>query len=735
MENNSMERQKNFLEDLTRDKPESFQEEVFEPAPRKLSRYVVPLIGILAAVIILILFSQLSKTTVPDMTGWQLDELQSWAKQHHENTKMNGVYTKEQPANLILSQDVSSGKRINKSKILTVTYSLGADPEEIIPFPELKTMNLTQIKGWINDNQMSGVTIKYEASEVTDKDAVISYEFIEGSEEEFRRKNRMLIYISSGANDVNETFKMEDFYGKTKAEVLQWAKEHAFKVTIQEEFNENIEYGKVYEQNIKKDTKITRTDEVVITISRGASIEVPAFEGMSRSEASELAALYGIKLFFRLIVSKEEVDQVLRQDIKAGTEIDQKQIVTLQVAKKEGKNLVPNFTGLTASEANSLAGLYGIKTFLKNAAKAGENGVVTSQSIAAGEQIDEDHILTLKLDINIAVPDFVGLTKNEALLLADKLGLTLITEEIEASSTPNQTVISQNIKPKTRLETGASLILKVSVNSGIRVRNLSSMKLKDAQAWAAKNGINLNVIDYYSGDYQAGTLYEQDCSAGSWIPVSKVLTVYRSLGLVMAENYIGKTKAEMLQWRDEVNSKGADIQLTFTADTDTSKEKGVITGQNVYGELVKLDKTINVTVSATDQGVLIKEFEGKDLDDFKLWCDTNSVKYIIRDCYSDTVEEGVLFGQNYKGTYLPKGEYLRINHSLGKVYVKDFTNQTKSSMIEWQKEVNKKMADIKLVFAEEYSSTVERGRIIGQVVKDTEINLDSTIVVTVSKGN
>lgn len=732
-----MERQKNFLEDLTKDKPESFQEEVFVPVPRKLSRYVIPLAGGLIIVIILVLFSQLSKATVPDMTGWQLEELQSWAEQHHENTKLNGIYTKEQPVNLFVSSDIPAGKRINKGKVLSVTYSLGADPEEIIPLPEFKKMELSQIKGWISDNQMSGVTIKNEASEVIPKDAVISYEFIEGSEEEFLRKNRMVIYISSGTEDANETFKMEDFYGKTRAEVLQWAKSHELKVTIQEEFNEDIEYGKVYEQNIKKDTKITRTDEVVITISRGAPIEVLTFEGMSRGEASELAALYGIKLFFRLIESKEEVDRVLHQDRKAGTEIDQKQIVTLEVAKKEGKSFVPSFQGLTASEANSLAGLYGIKVFLKNGVEAGENGVVTSQSIAAGEQIDADQVLTLKLGKNkiISAPNFTGLTKNEAFLLADSLGLKLITEEVEATSTLHQTVISQNIQPKTRLETGASLILKVSVNSGIKARNLSSMKLKDAQAWAAKNGINLNVVEYYNSDYPAGTLYEQDCDAGSWIPVSKVLTVYRSLGLVMVENYIGKTKAELLQWRDEVNSKGADIKLVFTADIDTSKTKGVITGQNVYGELVKLDKTINVMVSATDQGVLIKEFEGMDLDDFKLWCDTNSIAYIVRDCYSDTVKEGVLFGQNYKGTYLPKGEYLRINHSLGKVYVKDFTNQTKASMVDWQKEVNKKMADIKLVFAEEYSSTVERGRIIGQMVKDTEINIDSTIVVTVSKGN
>ncbi|MDF2486305.1 MAG: hypothetical protein K0R46_2473 [Herbinix sp.] len=731
-----MERQKNFLEDVAREKPESFREEVFVPAPKKLSRFIAPLVGILIVMIVLVLFSQLSKATVPDMTGWQLEDIEAWAEQYHENTKLNGIYTLEKTTSNFLSQDIPSKTRIDKSRVLTVTYSLGADPEEVIELPEIKAMNLTEIKAWISEYQMSGVSIKQEASEVIPKDTVISYDFVEGTEEEFLRKNRMVIYISSGTGDENETFQMEDFYGKTRAEVIPWAKEHQLEVTILEEFNEYIEYGKVYEQNIKKETKITRTDEVVIKISRGKPVTVPVFENMTRSEASELAALYGISLFFRLVVSEEVADLVLHQDIAAGTEIDQKQIITLQVSKEEGKSLVPNFTGLTVAEVNSLAGLYGIKVFLKNVAAAGEAGVVASQSIKTGMKIDADQIIILELksDKSISTPNFVGLTKNEALVLAKKLGLELILEEVEASNTPNQSVISQNIKSNTRLESGASIILTISVNSGIKAKSLWNMSLKEAQAWAVHKGINLNVVEFYNSDYPTGTLYNQDCETGSWIPANKVLTVYRSLGLVMVDNYIGKTKAELLQWRDDVNSKGADIKLTFTEDTDTTKAKGVITGQDIYGDSVKLNQTIHVMVSTTDQGVLIKNFEGANLDDFKLWCDTNSIAYIIKDCYSDTYGEGALYGQNYMDTYLPKGEYLRINHSLGKIYVNDFTNQTKASMVEWQKEVNKKMGKIKITFVEEYSYTIEKGRIIDQLVKDTQINLDGTIVVTVSSG-
>jgi beta-lactam-binding protein with PASTA domain len=671
------------------------------------------------------------------MSDWQLEEVQTWAAKNHENTFLNGVYHNEAVQNSILSQDIDPGIKIKNNSALSVTYSLSADPEEAIELPDFKTMTLSEIKTWISDNQMSGVTIKYETSEVIPKDQVINYEFIEGSLEEFLRKNRMIIYVSTGTEDMDETFEMPDLYGKTRAEVMQWAKEQQTQVTILEIFNEYVGYGLVFEQSIMEDTKITRKDKITVSISRGKPILVPDFFGMSRSEAAELANIYGISVFFKLNISSNEVDTVICQDIAQGTEIDQRQIITVEIAKKEGIIMVPDFTGLTPTEANTLAGLYGIKVFLRNHDTVGDSSRVSSQSIAPGKKIDENQFVTLELVENkyeVAVPDFVGMSKNEAVVLAKNKNIELIFSEVETTETQNQTVIRQDRSANELIEPNDSILLTIAVNSGIKAEYMWSMSLKEAQAWASQNGIVLNVIDYYNSEYPAGLLYSQDCDPKEWIPANKVLTVYHSLGFVMADNFIGKTKAEIIKWRDEVNSKGASIVLSFLVDTNTTKGKGEITNQSILEELVELNKTISVWVSNSDNGVLIKNFEGTDLEDFKLWCDTNKVPYIVTDSYSDICEEGTLFGQNYTDTYLPKDEHLRIYHSLGKLYVKDFTNQTKSTIVEWQREANKKGAKLKIVFVEEYTFNVEKGRIIYQTVMDTEVDQNTSIVVAVSLG-
>jgi beta-lactam-binding protein with PASTA domain len=733
-----MEGKKNFLDDISKEKPESFRDEVFTPVHKGPGRFITAAIILLVIAVGGYFVIRMKDVKVPDMSDWKLTEVQTWASKYHDNTILQGIYSKEAELNSILSQDIVAGKRINGSSSLTVTYSLGADPNETITLPDIKTMTLTDLNTWIDENSLSGITIETETSQIVPKDSVISYEFVDGSEEAFLRKNRMVIYVSSGEESTDTTIEMPDLYGKTKAEVMQWAEEQQVKVTINEEFNQYVDYGKVYAQSINAATKMTRNDPVSVSISRGAPIPVPDFTGMSRSEASDLATLNGIKLFYKMVISDQEADSVLSQDVEAGSEIDVQQVVSLIIAKEDGKILVPDFIGLTSNEANELAGNYGLKVFMKNKDELGNNAIVASQSVKAGTKVENDKLVTLKLEENtqaVTVPDFVGLSKNAAVVLAQNQGITIAFNEVESGKIMNQTILSQSVATKNTIGSEETVLLDVAVNSGTQAAYLWKMNLNEAKAWALQKGITLNVIDYYSDDYTVGSIYYQSCESGDYIPSNKIMTVYHSLGQVMVDSFIGKTKSDILAWRDEVNSKGANITLTFKADTNTPKSKGTITEQSLYGEPASLDRNIEVWVSDTNKGVLLKDFTGMQLDEFKLWCETNGVKYIVTDYYSDTLEEGTLYGQNYTDTYLPEGEYLRINHSLGKVYVKDFTNQTKSSMVDWLTDVNKKQGNIKITFVGQYYSSIDKGKVIDQDIMDSYVDIGSTIIVMYSLGD
>lgn len=731
-----MDKKQNYLDEFLEAKPESFQEENFESVRRKPGRIIAVLLSIALVVGLFIFISYLSDVVVPDMKEWQLEDVQTWVSKHHKNTVLKGVFNKEISQNGVISQNISPGTKISKNTCLTINYSMGADPEEVIEIPDIMSMTSAEIKTWISDNRLAGVTTKNEVSETIPKDGVINYELVDGTAEEFQRKNRMIIYLSSGTVNMDDTIKMPDLYGKTRTEILKWSEEQQVKVVINDIFNQDVDYGKVFAQSIEKDTKITRNDTIEVSISRGKSINVPNYMGMTRSEAQELSSLLGISIFFKLVISDEETDSVINQDVEVNSEIDQKQMVTLNIAKKDNNNYVPDFIGLTATEVTNLAGLYGIKVFMENTSEAGVNGVVDSQSISPGRIIDEEQILSLYMKKSnvITVPNFVGLSQNKATELAKKLGIELIINEEETMDSKNKTVISQETKAKKIICKGDTVLLTIAINSGVCAEDLCGKSLKDAKAWATQKGIALNVLECYNREYTAITLYYQDCEEDKWIPSSKTLTMYYSLGPVYVSNFVGKTKADIINWRNEVNSKGANITLSFLEDNNTSKSKGEITKQSITEENVDLEETITVWISSSDNGVLIKSFEGVTIEDFKLWCDANSVIYIINDCYSDAIEKGVLFGQNYTDTYLPENTYLRINHSLGKLYVEDFTNQPKTEFIKWVKEANKMMANVKVEYSYIYDINVPKGNIVYQSIMDTEIGINSTINVVVSTG-
>lgn len=729
-----MSEQKSFLDDLANAKPESFKEEVFVSTKRNYKKFIIIIGAIFLTLIILFLLRRTTDVVLPDMTGWQLEKIQSWVKKNHENTTFTGVYTLEYPVNTFISGDVPVGQKIAKGHSLAITYSLGGDPIEPIDLVNFKALTLQEVKAWIDENKLTGITIKYENSEVVPKDAVISYEIIDGTAETFLRKNRITLYISKGNQSTTDPFAMPDFMGKSEGEVIQWADEQQIEVIINKTFNPSVEFGKVFKQSIKKETKITQKDTVTISLSLGAPIEVPDFTGFSRTEASELAALYGLSVFFKHQVSGLTLDSVISQDISAGSEIDKTQIVTLNIAKETLMISIPNFIGLTTTEATSLASLSDIKTFIKTKSSTEKVGTVISQSFESGKSIQQDQLLTLFVSSGqLIVPNFIGLTKNEATIAAELNALTLLFNETKTTVAPNNSVLSQSIVADTVVEADASIILEISVNTGVIGKDLTSMNKETATLWATQNNVSLIIIDQYSETHVIGTLYGQTY-LNEIVPNTESMTIYHSLGRVGVVNFVGKTKLDIINWQNEVNSKGANITLSFASENNTTQTMGTITNQSVKSDLIKLNETITVWVSTTDSGIKIPNLDNLDEAAFKLWCSNNSILYIIMDTYSNHYGVGKVFNQNYVHTYLPKGEFLRIYRSLGKVVIGDFTNQTKAAVLSWQKQANALNAYITIEFSEAYSDTIVKGNILDQSIKNSEISMDETITITVSLG-
>ncbi len=731
-----MTEEKSFLDELTRQKPESFQEERFIPVKKNRAGLLFCLA--LASAAALIVFFILNRSiAVPDMTGWSLNDITLWVKQNHANTTMKGVYSIDTAADAFISSQPDASTGLKKNDALAITYSLGPDPEELIVLEDFNAMTVQEVQAFIDSNKLTGVSLRYEYSEIIPKDSVISFELLDGSSERFLRKNRMNIYISKGAQQGDQTFKMPDFIGRTKSEAMLWSLENQASVELQEEFSDYFDYGVIYRQSIKKDTKITRSEKVVLYLSRGKPREVPDFTGMQKNQITELALLQGLSVGFVYQSDKGASETALRQDTEPGTQVDVSQKIIITLSKNPDTYTLPDFSGLSVRLAENLAALQEIKVFVKTEDGEAVSGTekVLKQTPEPGALVSRNTLVTLVVsDMKEGlVPEFKGLTRSQATALAKNLSLEVVFNEVSTTVAPNNTVTGQSMAAGSPIEAQQALLLDIAVNSGIEVKDLSPLSREEALAWASEKGAVLTLVDTYSDTQKAGTLYGQTQTTG-YLPQSGRLTLYHSLGPVSVSDFTGKTKPEIIAWQKEVNSKGASVALNFKEDPDSGKAYGTILSQSHKNDLVKLNAAIDVFVSSnTKDGVKVPDFQGVSEVEFRAWCAANSVTYIIRDSYSDIYALGTLYNQNYVNTYIKQGETLRITRSLGPLQAESFTGRSKEEVLAWQVRVNTYGAEIKLDFNEMHSDTSAQGTVMSQSHYGT-LTIGTTLTVTLSLG-
>jgi len=99
---------------------------------------------------------------------------------------------------VVISQEMSAGATIRKNDAFSIVVSLGANPDENIPWPDIKAMSLSEIEDWISENKLTGINITTANSDIIAEDHVISYTLTDNTEANFMRKSRATIVVSIG---------------------------------------------------------------------------------------------------------------------------------------------------------------------------------------------------------------------------------------------------------------------------------------------------------------------------------------------------------------------------------------------------------------------------------------------------------------------------------------------------------------------------------------------------------
>ena len=191
--------------------------------------------------------------------------------------------------------------------------------------------------------------------------------------------------------------KLPDFTNMTRAQAEQAANEANLKLEVEEQFDKEVEAGKV----ISQDPQYMENYTVKIVVSKGVDIKkVPKLTGLKYDEAE--AALTEQSLVVEKIEEtseKVETDYVIKQDPAQGTELNSGDTVKVYVSTGVKQITMEYVVGKTEKDAKSQLTKLGFEVnviYEEDTTK--DDGVVLKQSIDTGAQVKDGSKVTLTIN-------------------------------------------------------------------------------------------------------------------------------------------------------------------------------------------------------------------------------------------------------------------------------------------------------------------------------------------------
>ena len=352
--------EKDFLSQFSSDgkTPDSFKEEERIPV-EKPKKNINPKAIIIAAIVLAVLavgsyfLFFAPKIEMPDFVGQTKTDVASWVKQ--QDITSSGIVFKEEYSfdydeDVIMSQDVEAGKKVKNDVKVTFTISKGADPDEKISVPDLKSMTKSEIESWISTNKLSKTKITTTYNDSVDKDAVISYEIKGVDEADFTRSSTLNISISKGPQPAG-TVTVTDFKGKSYSEAESWAKSNKVNLVKQESFSSSVESGNIISQSISANSTMKTTDTLTVVVSKGKGVTLPNFSSMTQKQYESWKTKNPTVTLDEQEIYSSSSSYIVSQSVQAGSMVGSGDSVTVVVNLGTGFYYTKECAGYTTYDA------------------------------------------------------------------------------------------------------------------------------------------------------------------------------------------------------------------------------------------------------------------------------------------------------------------------------------------------------------------------------------------------
>ena len=230
---------------------------------------------------------------------------------------------------------------------------------------------------------------------------------------------------------------MPETTGRTLTDVQADLDALGLHTQVEEEFSDDIDTGSVTRSDPEGGSSVHKRAEVQLYVSKGVDMKtVPEVTGKSQDEAQRSLTDAGLAVGAVTDAYSEDVPQgqVISQSVAAGTSLAHDSAVDIVLSKGRKPLTVPTLSGLSASAAKSAIedlGLVAAPTEAYSDTVA--EGQVISQQTREGSTLhrgDSVAYTVSKGPEKVAIPDVVGLQREEARSRLESAGFTVKEEAI-----------------------------------------------------------------------------------------------------------------------------------------------------------------------------------------------------------------------------------------------------------------------------------------------------------------
>ncbi|MEA3018644.1 MAG: eukaryotic-like serine/threonine-protein kinase [Actinomycetota bacterium] len=211
-----------------------------------------------------------------------------------------------------------------------------------------------------------------------------------------------------------------DVVNRTQPEAVKILETAGFTVKTEQQPNDKVAEGTVFQQTPDANSKLKKGSEVTIVVSTTAApIKVPDLVGAKDVDAeSQLRAIGLVANFDRVDDPDIPPGTVISQDPAKGQTLPKGSAVQLKVSNGPGNAQVPDVTGKTPEEAANILGRAGFQTtFANEASDAVAQGTVARTDPAAGSDLAKGQTVTVYVSngpASATVPEVRGMTESDA---------------------------------------------------------------------------------------------------------------------------------------------------------------------------------------------------------------------------------------------------------------------------------------------------------------------------------